>query len=94
MDASVSPVDPSLSQLAELVVSRLEKPEQLNREEKVSVNPIVSKFATWYEKFRNAMEYREDEVILRAAIERILHRRLLLGGTGKPAAEPLVREIV
>lgn len=94
MDTSVSPIDSSLSQLAELVISRLEKPEQLNREEKVSVNPIVSKFATWYEKFRNAMEYREDEVILRAAIERILHRRLLLGGTGKTAAEPLVREIV
>ncbi|MEN9407623.1 MAG: hypothetical protein RLZZ455_839 [Candidatus Parcubacteria bacterium] len=83
-----------LSPLAELVIAAFEKKDTPNHEQKISVNPVVAKFATWYEKFRNAMEYREDEVILRAAIERILRRRLLLGGTGKTAAEPLVREII
>lgn len=60
----------------------------------IRVNPIVSEIATWYEKLRNAMDYREDEVILRAAIERILKRRLIFGGGGSSIAEPLIRELM
>ncbi len=63
-------------------------------EDKIKVNPIVSKFASWYERVRNAMEFREDEVVLRATIERILKRRLLLGGNGSSTAEPLVKELL
>lgn len=63
-------------------------------EPKITVNPIVSKFASWYERLRNTMEFREDEVVLRATIERILKRRLLLGGNGKTTAEPLVKELL
>lgn len=94
MDAPEGLKSPPLSHLADLVIARFEHTEVPNHEHKISVNPVVAKFATWYEKLRNAMEYREDEVILRAAIERILRRRLLLGGNGKTTAEPLVREIV
>ncbi len=61
-----------LSQLADLVIKTFEREEPPSHERKIQVNPVVSKFATWYEKLRNVMEYREDEVILRAAIERIL----------------------
>src|SRR5262245_60837724 len=55
---------------------------------------VVSELAAWYEKLRTAIENRDEEVILRAAIERILRRRLLLGGSGSTVAEPLVRELV
>src|SRR3989344_5897470 len=94
MDAPDGQKSPPLSPLADLVVARFEHTEAPNHEHKMSVNPVVSKFATWYEKGRNAMEYREDEVILRAAIERILKRRLLLGGNAETTAEPLVRELI
>ncbi|HEX8932586.1 MAG TPA: hypothetical protein VF810_05495, partial [Patescibacteria group bacterium] len=67
---------------------------QSTEEHKITVNPIVSKFASWYERLRNTMEFREDEVVLRATIERILKRRLLLGGNGKTTAEPLVKELL
>lgn len=60
----------------------------------MQVNPIVSEIASWYEKLRNVMEYREDEVILRGAIERILKRRLILGGSGKTVARALARELI
>lgn len=60
----------------------------------IKVNPLISEVAAWYEKVRNAMEYREEEVILRAAIERIMRRRLILGGSGKIVAEPLLRELI
>jgi len=82
------------SPLAKMLVdSFVEKEERVQDAKKVSVNPIVSKFAS-YERLRNAMEFREDEVILRATIERILKRRLLLGGNGKTTAEPLVKELL
>lgn len=60
---------------------------------KVSVDPVVSEVASFYEKIRNAMEYQEEEVVLRVAIERILKRRLLLGSNGFKIAEPLVKEL-
>lgn len=71
-----------------------EKPLDDHHERKITVNPIVSKFASWYERLRNTMEFREDEVVLRATIERILKRRLLLGGNGKVTAEPLIKELL
>ncbi|MBI2074974.1 MAG: hypothetical protein HYT83_04015 [Candidatus Levybacteria bacterium] len=83
-----------LSQCADIVVSVFEKEESAVDDKKITVNPVVSKVATWYEKLRNAMDYREEEVILRAAIERILKRRILLGGIGKTIAGALVRELV
>jgi len=84
-----------LSPLARFLLDSFEKKEHVVEEDrKIFVNPIVSKFASWYEKLRNAMEFREDEVILRATIERILKRRLLLGGNGETTAEPLVKELL
>lgn len=84
-----------LSNLARYLIESLEQKAEFNRDEKrITVNPIVTKFASWYERLRNAMEFREDEVILRATIERILKRRLLLGGNGKTTARPLVKELL
>jgi hypothetical protein len=84
-----------LSSLARYLVDSLEQiPTQHQEERRITVNPIVTKFAFWYERLRNAMEFREDEVILRTTIERILKRRLLLGGNGKTTAMPLVKELL
>ena len=84
-----------LSPYARYVINAFQKKEAEEAEErKITVNPIVTKFASWYEKLRNAMEFREDEVVLRATIERILKRRLLLGGNGKTTAEALIKELL
>src|SRR5258708_312944 len=84
-----------LSTTARYLVDALESKHTHHEEERrITVNPIVSKFASWYERLRNSMEFREDEVILRATIERILKRRLLLGGNGKTTAKPLVKELL
>ena len=84
----------SLSKLASSLISVFEKNESPKQDKKISVNAVVSKVASFYERIRNSMEYREEEVVLRASIERILKRRFLLGGTGKTMAEPLVRELL
>lgn len=60
----------------------------------LSVSQTVSFFALVYEKVRNAVEFREDHLILRAAIERILRRRFSLNPDGRGEAENLLRELL
>lgn len=60
----------------------------------LSVSQTVSFFALVYEKVRNAVEFREDHLILRAAIERILRRRLSINPEGKGEGENLIRELL
>lgn len=84
----------NLSPLSHAVVNVFETKEPLNYDPKIAVNRFVSELASWYEKLRNAMDLQDGDVILKNAIERILKRRLLLGGNGQKAAEPLLRELV
>jgi len=60
----------------------------------LSVSQTVSFFALVYERVRNAVEFREDHLILRAAIERILKRRFSLNSEGRGEAENLLRELM
>lgn len=61
---------------------------------KLSVSQTVSLAAFIYEKMRNAIEYREEHLIRRAAIDRTLRRRLVLNQNGKDIAEPLIKEML
>lgn len=86
-----------LNTLADYLVSIFEEKKELKNERGVKVNALVSEIASLYEKMRNAVEYRDDEAVLRAAIQRILKRRLILGNHGKEnrtVAMYLVRELV
>jgi hypothetical protein len=83
-----------VTNLAQALVTAYDKVTSPTDDKKISVNPLVAELATWYEKLRTAMEYKVDEVLLRAAIERILKRRLILGGNGQTVAAPLIRELV
>lgn len=84
-----------LSRLSNLLITSIEKEEIKNQTKHgINVNRFVSEIATWYEKLRNAMDYREEEVVRRAAIERILKRRLLFGGNGTKIAPILIRELL
>lgn len=60
----------------------------------ITVSQTVSFFAILYEKIRNAVELREEHLIRRAAIERILKRRLMLNPDGKGEGENLARELL
>ena len=84
----------ALTNLSHLLITSYDK-EFFEKDDKtISVNPMASELASWYEKFRTAMDYREDEVILRSAIERILKRRMLLSTSGQTIAAPLIRELI
>lgn len=83
-----------LNKYSESLIHLFEKAKEVPMESANIVNPLVSELASWYEKFRNSIEFRDEEVILRASIERILKRRLALGGTGATTAKPLLKELV
>ena len=56
---------------------------------KISVSQTVSFAAFLYEKMRNAVEFREEHLIRRAAVERIMKRRMILNENGRNLAEKL-----
>ena len=61
---------------------------------KISVSQTVSFAAFLYEKMRNAVEFREENLIRRAAVERILKRRMILNENGRGIAEVLIKEML
>lgn len=87
-------MNPPLSKLANYLIEKLDTKSQIQQKGDLEVNSLISDLASWYEKLRNVIEYKEEEVVLRSAIERILSRRLILGGKGRQLAEPLIRELV
>lgn len=53
----------------------------------------VGRLARVYEVARNALEFRADHLVRRAAIERILRRQLLFGNKASALAEQLIQEL-
>lgn len=60
----------------------------------IHVDEVASRVAAFYEKFRGVLDWREEHLLRKTAIERILKRRLLLKGDGKEIASPLVCELI
>lgn len=65
-------------------------PESVPR---IHVDEAASQVAVFYEKLRNVVDYSEEHLIRRRFIDRVLHRRLLLG-EGGASAESIVKEII
>lgn len=47
---------------------------------RVKVSDMISKMSFYYEKIRNAVDYKEDHLLRKNAIERILKRRIVMKG--------------
>ena len=60
----------------------------------ITVHAAISRFSVFYEKVRNAVDYRDDHLLRKAAIARILKRQLALEGDASAAATQLVRELI
>ena len=86
-----------ISKYTQALLDTFKNPKKRSRPDDISalsVSQTVSFFALVYEKVRNAVEYRDDHLILRAAIERILRRRFSLNPDGRGEAENLLRELL
>ncbi|NTU47076.1 hypothetical protein HGA88_05610 [Candidatus Roizmanbacteria bacterium] len=91
------PVPIELSQYSEALVQCVSSIKPKRRPDdisKLTVSQTVSFLALTYEKVRNAVEFREEHLIRRAAVDRMLRRRLALNPEGKGEAENLLRELM
>ncbi|MCR4278448.1 MAG: hypothetical protein NUV81_00910 [bacterium] len=61
---------------------------------KVTVHAAIRRVGFLYERIRNAVEYRDDHLLRKGGIERMLKRLLLLESNPDALAEKLVRELV
>lgn len=83
----------TLNEISKILISFYSEEKRHDSSFGITVSPIVSKLAEWYEKLRNAMEYRQEEVVFQSAIKRILTRKLLLRMDAS-IGEALTRELV
>lgn len=60
----------------------------------IHVDEVVSRVASFYEKIRGVIEWRDEHLIRKTAIERILKRRLFLKKEGEEITESLVLELI
>ncbi|KKT92319.1 MAG: hypothetical protein UW92_C0003G0036 [Candidatus Jorgensenbacteria bacterium GW2011_GWA2_45_13] len=85
-----------LSHIVQEVVTRYkrtadeETPESIPR---IHIDEVASQVSVFYEKLRNVVDYKEEHLIRRRFIDRVLHRRLFLN-KGDKSAESIVKEII
>lgn len=63
-------------------------------EETIQVGRTLGAFGFFYERVRQVVDYQEDHLFRRLAIERIVKRLSALGGPAEEQAEALVKELV
>lgn len=87
-----------ISQSTQKLIQRYQSWHQsLRKKEGVSlihVDEVASKVAAFYEKIRGIVDWKEEHLMKRGAIERNLKRRLLTSKEGKTIAESLVLELI
>ncbi|MDO8584402.1 MAG: hypothetical protein Q7R83_04460 [bacterium] len=85
----------SRGKISELVAAlrpaaQIEVPEA----SRITVHAAVSRFAVLYEKIRNAVDYKDEHLLRKAAILRILKRQLVLEKDAALVAMHLIRELI
>ncbi|MFH1509561.1 MAG: hypothetical protein ABID67_00210 [Candidatus Nealsonbacteria bacterium] len=87
-----------ISQQTKTLIRKFQDWYQLNQTKTapstIHVDEVTSVLAEFYEKIREVVDWREEHLMRRAAIERILKRRLLIEKNGKDIATPLVTELI
>jgi len=63
-------------------------------EPKINLNDLTSKMALFYEKLRYSVDYKDDHLLRRSAIERIAKRIMITNKEPKYIAETLLTELI
>ncbi|PIY95470.1 MAG: hypothetical protein COY66_06765 [Candidatus Kerfeldbacteria bacterium CG_4_10_14_0_8_um_filter_42_10] len=83
--------------LKQLILSFQQKPpvEDIPKDvARIKVNDTISRVSFFYEKFRNAIDYKEEHLLRKNAIERILKRRLVPGAKIEKVSRQLIYELI
>ncbi len=87
-------IDDNFLNLVNTYQGTIDPVPNLKKVETIKVNFVVSAAASFYETIRNAVEYREQHLLRRAAVERMLKRLIYLQTEPETIAETLVRELI
>ncbi len=90
-------VNEATKQLFQLVYKGKNQSEEKNDDSpKIRVSELISKMAFYYEKIRNSVDYKEEHLLRKAAIERILKRQIVIqtAKNGKEIARHLLVELI
>lgn len=60
----------------------------------ITVDEVAAKVASFYEKIRGVVDWREEHLLRKMAVERVFKRRILLNGNTAEMAEPLISELI
>lgn len=72
----------------------VDKNYNITEEDKITVHQVAGKLAFVYEKIRNTVDYKEEHLLRKNAIERILKRRIMTEKNEYDVAKFLVYELV
>lgn len=86
--------DPIVQPILDAFEHKKNLPETYADKPKIAVDHVVSGLAYVYEKLRNVIDFKEEKMLRKNAVERILKRRLGMGGTAENIASPLIKELI
>jgi hypothetical protein len=85
----------SRSHAGQVLAALRSTPAQVGPEgSRITVNETVGKFSFLYERIRNAVDYKDEHLHRKAAIQRILKRQVILETDPGVIADRLVRELI
>lgn len=88
-------VPSSVQKLFKIFAQDKQKQDSPNEgESKIEIGETISRMAFFYEKIRNAVDYKEEHLLRKNAIHRILKRRFIPGVDTSTVAEPLIKELI
>ncbi len=87
-------LDPATEKLVEQYRSWHQSLKQKEDVSTIQVDEVASRVAAFYEKIRGVIDWKEEHLMKRAAIERKLKRRIVMAEQGKDIAESLILELI
>lgn len=82
-----------MNKIVEAFLASLTYGESEKVKKETEVNGVIETLARVYERARNALEYRADHLVRRAAIERILKRRIIFDHDPQSLTQHLLTEL-
>ena len=93
-------LNPEIRNIFEVFYAQEKNKIKINESEaKIKVSKVASSMAILYEKIRNAIDYKEEHLLRKNALDRILKRRVFISDfstqlNGERVAEPLLEELI
>ena len=87
----------TLTKSTEKLVQVFEREEEDRKDKespKIKVDKTVSKLAFLYEKIRNVIDYKEEHLLRKNAVRRVLKRRLTSKSSAKKISAPMIFELI